>query len=320
LFLLSWYGWQFPDAPLSREVEALAIVPAASQLVSMFALLYLFPTGKLVSRPFARMFWLHVSALAVVAILIVLSPSPLAVSGRPSPFAALPARLAPLADNGNVLLAPFAIIGIVSLVVRWRRAGPAERAQLKWFLAGAVFCVLILMTAFFSPRLGDDSTGSPRADIALTLMVVAAFWALPATVVVAVLRYRLYDIDLIINRALVYGSLTAATVGSYVLLVFGLGWVVRTVTGQGSNQVVVALTTLVVAALFQPARRRIQSTVDRRFYRARYDATRTLEAFQARLRDETELETLRQDMVGVVRDTLQPTHATVWLREPEVSR
>ncbi|MGK2966607.1 MAG: hypothetical protein ACSLFM_13535, partial [Tepidiformaceae bacterium] len=136
---------------------------------------------------------------------------------------------------------------------------------------------------------------------------------MPVTIAVAVFHYRLYDIDRIINRTLVYGSLTAATVGAYVLLVFILSWAARALTGEQGNEVVVAATTLIVAALFQPARRRIQRLVDRRFYRSRYDAARTLEAFQSRLRDEVDLPTLQSDLARVVTTTLQPEAVGVWL-------
>src|SRR5690606_5911549 len=121
--------------------------------------------------------------------------------------------------------------------------------------------------------------------------------------------YRLYDIDIIINRTLVYGALTITTVGSYAPLVVGLGWAVRTTFEQGSNELAVAATTLLVAAMFQPARRRIQSLVDRRFYRSRYDAARTLETFQDRLRHEIDLDSLRSELLSATNETLRPVRA-----------
>jgi hypothetical protein len=150
-------------------------------------------------------------------------------------------------------------------------------------------------------------------DVALSTLLLIA---MPVSIGIAILRHRLYDIDLLIRRSLVYGTLTVATASSYLLLVVGLGWAVRAVAGQGANELAVAATTLLVAALFQPARRRIQSFVDRRFYRSRYDAARTLAAFQSRLRDGTDLEALRGDLLAVVGETLQPTRAWVWLRQP----
>jgi hypothetical protein len=131
------------------------------------------------------------------------------------------------------------------------------------------------------------------------------------------LRYRLYDIDILINRALVYGSLTVLLAATYVGGVVGLQDVFRAITGQGSTLAVVA-STLVIAALFSPLRRRVQGFVDRRFYRSKYDAAKTLEAFSARLREETDLDDLSDDLVGVARETMQPEHVSLWLR-PETS-
>jgi hypothetical protein len=135
---------------------------------------------------------------------------------------------------------------------------------------------------------------------------------------IAVLKYRLYDIDLLINRTLVYGALTALLVGVYVGSIVVLQGLLRALTGQESQLAIVA-STLAVAALFNPLRRRIQSFIDRRFYRRKYDARKTLEAFSAKLRDETDLETLNNELVGVVRETMQPAHVSLWLR-PDTPR
>jgi len=147
----------------------------------------------------------------------------------------------------------------------------------------------------------------------LTLTIV------PIALSVAVLRYRLYEIDLIINRTLVYGGLTAMLVGVYVGTIVVLQGVLRALTGHESQLAIVA-STLVVAALFNPLRRRIQAFIDRRFYRRKYDAAKTLEAFSAKLRDETDLNALSDDLVGVVRETMQPTHVSLWLRSDASSK
>jgi hypothetical protein len=148
--------------------------------------------------------------------------------------------------------------------------------------------------------------------------MVLSFAGVPVAIGFAVMRYRLYDIDRIINRALVYGSLTATLALVYVGGVVGLQSVFRAVTGQGSTLAVVA-STLAIAALFGPLRRRVQAFVDRRFYRRKYDAAKTLDAFSVRLRDETRLDTLSDDLVGVVTRTVQPAHASLWLRPEAVS-
>jgi hypothetical protein len=146
----------------------------------------------------------------------------------------------------------------------------------------------------------------------LTYAVLASFTIVPIAVGFAVLRYRLYEIDIIINRALVYGLLTAMLVAIYVASVVGLQAAFRTLTGQESTLAVVA-STLAIAALFNPLRRRVQAFVDRRFYRRKYDAAKTLASFNSRLREETDLDALRDDVIGVIQETVQPTHASLWL-------
>ena len=151
------------------------------------------------------------------------------------------------------------------------------------------------------------------AQDAVFLVGVAAFAAIPIAAGTAILRHRLYDIDLLINRTLVYGLLTLSLAVVYVGGIVSLQGLFRTLTGQESQLAVVA-STLMIAALFGPLRRRIQSAIDRRFYRGKYDAAKTLEAFSSRLRDETDLESLSGDLVGVVRETVQPAHASLWMR------
>jgi hypothetical protein len=143
---------------------------------------------------------------------------------------------------------------------------------------------------------------------------------IPVSCGIAITRYRLYDIDRVINRTLVYATLTALLVGIYIGAAVGFGALVRSLTGQEGNALVIAASTLAVAALFGPARRGIQGFIDRRFYRRKYDAAQTLEGFSSRLREQVDLEALTGELVGVVRETMQPAHVSLWLRTPEPER
>jgi hypothetical protein len=193
------------------------------------------------------------------------------------------------------------ILALVSVVVRYLRSGGGQRQQIKWIMLASALAVLVM---FFEDIARIDlNTGVPFA-ISLALF--------PVAIAVAIFRYRLYDIDVIINRALVYGSLTAMLALVYVGGVVGLQYTFRTLTG-GESQLAVVASTLAIAGLFVPLRRRVQAFIDRRFYRRKYDAAKILEEFGIRLRDETDLESLGNDLVGVVRDTVQPEHVTFWL-------
>jgi hypothetical protein len=200
---------------------------------------------------------------------------------------------------------------VISLVVRFRRARGDVRQQIKWFASAAALTVVWLFVFQQSTR------GLPEAIVALSGLLVIA--SIPVATGIAILRYRLYDIDLIINRTLVYGSLTLMLALIYFGGVATTQAIFGALTGQEEqSQLAVVVSTLVIAALFMPLRRRIQSFIDRRFYRRKYDARKTLEAFSTKLRDETDLEALSDDLVGVVRETMQPAHVSLWLR-PEAS-
>jgi hypothetical protein len=203
---------------------------------------------------------------------------------------------------GFLLLVIGTLTAIASIVVRFRRSRGIERQQLKWVTAAAALLPLSQV---------------PSGDIGYAALLLGAL-VIAAAVAIAMLRYRLYDIDVVINRALVYGALTAILAGIYIGSVLLLQLVLSGVT-QDSG-LAVAASTLAVAALFRPARSRIQAVVDRRFYRRKYDAQRTLEAFSARLRDEVHLGALTTELSAVVTETLQPAHVSLWLRVPEATR
>jgi hypothetical protein len=205
---------------------------------------------------------------------------------------------------GSFVAASSMVASAVSLIVRLRRAGSVERQQIKWLAyGGAVVVGAICVGASIIPW-------SVQASI---LVMSVALLGLPLFTGIAIVRHRLYDIDLLINRTLVYGPLTVMLVALYFGVVVLLQRIFVALTGQLSTLLVVA-STLAIAALFDPLRRRIQAFVDRRFYRRKYDARKTLDAFSNKLRDETDLEALSEEPVAVVAETMQPEHASLWLR------
>jgi hypothetical protein len=235
-----------------------------------------------------------------------------------------------VADTANAILVVFLVCilaSVLSLILRYRRSLGERRQQIKWIAFAASFAGFGFVSAMasglivlaFAPESWGSANTPPLWFDLLFSVVLVSFGGVPIAVGVAVLRYRLYDIDLLINRALVYGALTVLLAATYFGGVVGLQAVVRSLTGQESTLAVVA-STLAIAALFNPLRRRVQGFVDRSFYRRKYDAAKTLEAFNSRLREETDLDALSSDVVGVVRRTMQPAHVSLWLRsdpEPE---
>jgi hypothetical protein len=202
------------------------------------------------------------------------------------------------------------VASAVSLVMRLRRGGSEQRQQIKWLAYGGAVVVGAVFVG------GVISVWSGEVGIAL---ISLGLLGVPISTGVAIARYRLYDIDIVINRTLVYGALTAALVAVYFGGVATLQALFRTLTDQEQQpQLAIVVSTIAIAALFDPLRRRIQSFIDRRFYRSKYNAQRTLEAFSSKLRDETDLEALSGNLEGVVRGAMQPAHVSLWLR-PETS-
>ncbi len=293
----------------SPAAEGYAWAPVAQLLnnagfLSLFILLYVFPDGRFVPS------WMRWVALAQVASLVGSTVLPHTVADAdswPGPLSILP-------------FASLIFSSVFAQIYRYRRvSGPIERQQTKWVVFGAVtallcfFVLVVLQNAV--PSLGN--TGS-AASLFVLSMGVATFLLIPISVAVAILRYRLWDIDVLINRALVYGSLTISTVVVYIGGVIALQALCRDVLGQDSD-LAIAVATLAVAALFNPWRRRLQAFIDRRFYRRRYDAARTLAAMSARLRDDVDLDMLVADIVGVVDQTVQPAHVSLWLQRETAS-
>jgi hypothetical protein len=272
----------------------------------MIGSLYFIPTGRLPSRRWLPVFVVFEVATAALAVVAALEDK-VQVSDT-APIVSNPIGIDGLGDIESwfgpemiLILVGGAAVGAASLIVRYRHGDAVERQQLKLLaLAGplAVVCAVV------SGLTGDGPVSALFWDVGMI--------AIPAAVTIAILRYRLFDVDLLISRTLVYGLLTVLLGAAYAGLVLAGQAVFSSVAG-GSN-LAIAVSTLVVAALFLPLRSRVQRLVDRRFYRRRYDAERTLEAFGARLRQEVELELLRADLQNVVRDTVQPAHVSLWLR------
>ena len=285
-------------------------------IIGLSAFLYLlFPTGRLPSRRWRWVAWLTgvlvlagviTSAFSSGALMGVLGPirNPLGVEGFTSIYTALLYIINTVALGAVVL----------SVFMRLRHALGVERQQIKWFAYAAAGSVIAGGVAYLIPIVVDTPLWFERMGFALNIAFIPA---IPIAIGIAILRYRLYDIDLIINRTLVYGSLTAMLVALYFVGIVVLQRVFVFLTSEQSTLAVVA-STLLIAALFNPLRRRIQSFIDRRFYRRKYDAAKTLQGFSAQLRDETDLHALSDDLVGVVRETMQPAHVSLWIR-PETS-
>jgi hypothetical protein len=208
------------------------------------------------------------------------------------------------------------LVAVVSVFVRFRRSSGVERQQIKWF----AYTAAVLVVGAILTYGGSDATRTRWAWKVGELLLAVGFVGLPLAIGIAILRYRLYDIDLLINLSLVYGALTATLALIYFGGVATTQAIFRALTGQEKQpQLAVVISTLLIAALFNPLRRRIQSFIDRRFYRKKYDAAKTLEAFSTKLRDETDLDALSDDLVAVVRETMQPAHVSLWLRPDAVS-
>jgi hypothetical protein len=290
--LAAWYSWWW--LPLFA-------------LILVFTPL-LFPTGRLLSARWRPVAVLAAAATMAVAVLEAVQPTlklqnedytvrnPIGLTSIPDAEAGL---------LGTVLfgvLAFCAVAALVSLILRFRRSRGVERQQLKWFTYAVALAILLLGVPIPVPE-------GAVSDVLFGLLI--AF--IPVAAGMAILRYRLYDIDRLISRTLVYGLLTVLLAGVYAGMVLVLGQLSGGL-GRDPPSWAVAGATLAVAALFQPARRRIQAVVDRRFNRRRFDAARTVEAFSVRLRDEVDLDALSAELLAVVDQTMQPTTAALWLR------
>jgi hypothetical protein len=293
-------------------VETAAIYAEASWvpfvLVPPSFLLLLFPDGHLPSRRWRPVAWAAAAGIAGTLITAWLVPGTLAdFPDLRNPYGIDSSLVGPMQGIAYLVLFAGVIGSAVSVVVRFRRGRREQRQQIKWLaVAGGVAAVALIVSLVLYDVLGERLANG---------FIMIGVLGLPAAAGIGILRHRLYDIDIVINRTLVYGALTASLAATYLVSVLLLQMLLAPITP--SNSLAVAVSTLAVAALFHPARRRIQAVVDRRFYRRKYDAIVTLERFGAQLRDEIDLDTLGVELRTVVRDTMQPAHVSFWLRESE---
>jgi hypothetical protein len=298
-----------PSSGLMSWISSWAWVPGFGLLITL--LLLLFPTGRLPSRRWRPVAWLSVAAMTVIVVGAVslwryrgerlLGDS---ADVEPSGFFAI------LFGMGFPLLLLCGLASIISLIVRFRRARGDERQQLKWFTFAAT--AVVLFAVVIEGILGEVVTGWEVVGNSLGVVLIPC---VPLATGIAILKYRLYDIDRLINKTLVFGLLSGILVAGYV---GGILLLQSVLPVPDDSPITVAASTLAMAALFRPLRTRVQSLVDRRFYRARYDATRTIDDFSARLRQQTDLDSLTDDLLGVIHQAVRPAYASVWLRDVQV--
>jgi hypothetical protein len=298
-----------PGGPLAAWLTSWVWIAGGTLVLFVFLF---FPEGRLPSPRWRPVAWLFLIGAALAVAPFAFGPGLLEGSSGGSQI------VNPVGTEGNaklldlferasfVLLVPISVALISSFVVRFRRARGDERQQVKWVAYGVALFTLAIVVVSIWPSLDGSVVGN--------VLFLAGFLAIPSAMALAILKYRLYDIDVVINRTLVYGALSVTLALVYfgsIALLQGT-WIA--ITGQTSQLAVVA-STLLIAALFNPVRYHIQAFIDRRFYRRKYDAAKTLEEFSVTLRQETNLEALNAELLSVVRDTVQPEHTSLWLRE-----
>jgi hypothetical protein len=290
-------------------------------IVPVLLIPLLFPNGR---PPTPRWGRVGVAAISWAALFVLLEALPQQINAGTTPNLVLDNPIGVLGEDMVERLVGVWIVGLlaltvacaVALFVRYRRANETEREQIKWLLYACALFLVVFVGSFVSGLGGTASVGGYIWAVFFGLSVIT----IPAAIGIAILKYRLYDIDVVINRTLVYGSLTVLLVLVYFGGVTATQTLFRYLTGQEQQpQLAVVVSTLAIAALFTPLRRRIQSFIDRRFYRSKYDARKTLQAFSATLREETDLNALSYDLVSVVRRTMAPAHVSLWLRPGRAS-
>ncbi len=292
--------WQLPSQYVTPALETTLGILGALMIppLPLVLLLLVFPDGRLPSRPWQFVVWLAPGAAGLGSLAVV---GPTTYAGRVAGNMALPVSLLAL------------LASVISLIFRWRGSGGVERQQLKWLAYTGVSIAVALLGGVASGYVWGEY--SYPTVLILSVAIAGLTIGIPIAIGMAMLRHHLYNIDVVINRTLVYGVLTAMLAVVYFGGVTAMQAIFHTLTGQEQQpQLAVVVSTLAIAALFTPLRRRVQSSIDRRLYRKKYDATKTLEAFSAALREETDLDALSDDLVGVVQETMQPAHVSLWLK------
>ena len=270
------------------------------------ASLLLFPDGRPPTPRWRWALWACVPVALAVLLRYALAPGPIEEFPSMTNPIGLDGASWLASLNVESLFGPLFVVGAAALVVRFRRSRGIERQQVKWFAyAASLMAGYLIVGTVVAPIFGEENADS----VALGFLFAACISLVPISAGIAILRHRLYDLDVVIRRTLIYGALTATLAAGYL----GCVLLAQLVIGARSD-LAIAASTLAMAALFGPARARIQAVVDRRFFRRRYDATQTLEGFGSRLREELDLEALGDDLRGVVRETMQPAHVSLWLR------
>jgi len=301
-----------PGGPAAAAVaDAVWLPTMASATLLLFVL---FPTGRPLSPMWRWLVWVVSVDVVVYGVATLLNPEPLYFyPSQPNPLGlqGFGSWLQGVVDVASPVMFASLVLGVVAITQRFRRADASERQQIKWLLTAAAAWAISLPVMIW---IGDQGSVRVAGVLVAETLFSMLISSVPLAVGMAILRHRLYDIDVVINRTLVYGTLTATLVAAYLGSVLLFRLVLSPLTGE--SDLAVAGSTLAVATLFRPARGRIQALVDRRFYRARYHAARTLEAFSGRLREQLDLEALGVDLRSVVQDTIQPAHVSLWLRSP----
>jgi len=292
-----------PFAQFVAWVQNFIWIPGAIP-IWLFTIL-LFPSGELPSPRWKPLAWTAILAIVGLSFAIAFTPGEL----QNLPTIQNPAGLVQWSDELNLLtygcyflIMVIVLAGVISLFRRLRQSQNIERQQLKWFSYAAALLGLTIPFGF---------TGNPWSE----LMIIIATCAIPLSVAIAILRYRLWDIDILIRRTLIYGLLTAILALIYFAGIVILQFALRALTGQQQSEIITVLSTLAIGALFAPVRRRVQNAIDRAFYRKKYDAARVIAQFAQTARDEVELSKLSERLVGVVRETMQPASVSLWLRK-----